>query len=182
MTKENNDKIIIHNFLIENRSKADIVEMVNFIGTSTSKILALYELTLDNIPHVSFRAAWVLGDHARQYPDMKKLYLNNVIQALSPQLDTGIKRNFCRILHESKIPSAQQGTVVTTCFDLIQSTKESIAVKSFCMSTLSNIVKHEPELKRELYLVIEDLLPQASAGIRSKARHILKELDKISTK
>lgn len=180
MTQGKKEKAIIHDLLLENRSKQHITAVVNYVGKDKTRVAALFELILDNILFISFRAAWVLGDHARRFPNTKSMYINKLIKSLDQSLEVGIKRNFCRILQESRIAPSQQGIVATKCFDFLQAPKESIAVKSFCMTTLFNIVKHEPELKRELILVIENLLPQASAGIKNKAKHILKDLESIS--
>jgi hypothetical protein len=56
--------------------------------------------------------------------------------------------------------------------------KEPIAVRVFSMSVLANITRHEPDLKKELRIIIEDQLPFASAGFRARAKKVLKELEK----
>ena len=53
---------------------------------------------------------------------------------------------------------------------------EPIAVKVFAMTVAANICKHEPELKNELQLVIEDQLENASAGFRARAKKVFKQL------
>jgi len=44
------------------------------------------------------------------------------------------------------------------------------------MTVLARIVKREPELGRELRLVIEEQLPFAGAGFRARAKEVLKYL------
>jgi hypothetical protein len=45
------------------------------------------------------------------------------------------------------------------------------------MSVLTAIASQNPDLKRELKLIIEDGLPHASPAFLSRARKVLKELN-----
>ena len=47
------------------------------------------------------------------------------------------------------------------------------------MSVLGNLAKKYSEIKPELKLIIEDQLPHQSAGFKSRAKHILKELENL---
>ncbi|HXX64670.1 MAG TPA: hypothetical protein VEO56_12815, partial [Bacteroidota bacterium] len=51
-----------------------------------------------------------------------------------------------------------------------------VAIKALSLSVIARIARREPELQRELRLVIEQQLPYAGAAIRARARHVLREL------
>ena len=88
-----------------------------------------------------------------------------------------VKRNIMRLLQDIEIPQQLYGTLTDKCFTLLDP-KETIAVRVFSMTVLANIAKQEPDLKKELSIVIEDQLPYASAGFLSRAKQVLKELAK----
>jgi hypothetical protein len=46
------------------------------------------------------------------------------------------------------------------------------------MTVLANIAKTNPDLKRELIMILEDILPYGSAGLISRARNTIKQLNK----
>jgi len=44
---------------------------------------------------------------------------------------------------------------------------------------LGNLAKYYPEIKTELQLIIEDQLPYQTAGYKSRANKVLKQLAKL---
>jgi hypothetical protein len=65
------------------------------------------------------------------------------------------------------------------CFQFLADPKETIAVRCFSMTVLTNLSKEYPEIKNELRAMIEGILVQkASAGFRTRARKVLIELEK----
>ena len=88
-----------------------------------------------------------------------------------------VKRNIMRLLQDIEIPKPLYGTLTDKCFALLDP-KETIAVRVFSMTVLANIAKQEPDLKKELRIVIEDQLPYGSAGFLSRARKVLKEINR----
>ena len=68
------------------------------------------------------------------------------------------------------------GEAADICFGYLVDHKETIAVRVFAMTVLGNICRREPDLGIELRLVIEEELPYASAGFKSRAKKILAEL------
>jgi hypothetical protein len=80
-----------------------------------------------------------------------------------------------------EIPKSLHGEVANTCFDYLHDRKEAIAVRAFSMTVLANIAKTSPDLKRELILLLEDILPYGSAGLVSRARNTLKQFNKKTT-
>ena len=68
--------------------------------------------------------------------------------------------------------------MINTCFKFLESSTEALAVKVFSMTVLSNLAKQYPEIVPEIKIVIEDQLPHQSAGFKSRAKKVLKDLDK----
>ena len=84
-----------------------------------------------------------------------------------------------RLMQEIELPEAYHGEIMDMCFTYLESPKESLAVKVFSMSVLGNLTKYYPEIKTELKLIIEEQLPHQSAGFKSRAKQVLKQLEKL---
>ena len=65
------------------------------------------------------------------------------------------------------------------CFKFLESPTEALAVKVFSMGVLGNLATIYPEIKTELKLIIEEQLPNQTAGFKSRAKKVLKQLRRI---
>jgi len=81
-----------------------------------------------------------------------------------------------RFLQFMSIPKKYQGATLNLCLRFLSNKKEAVAVRVFAMTVLANLSKELPELKNELIPLIEDEMPYASAGFRSRGKRLLKEL------
>ena len=90
-----------------------------------------------------------------------------------------VKRNSIHLLQDMEIPKKYHGEVMNICFTFLESPTEALAVKVFSMTVLGNLAKQYPEIKAELKLLIEYQLPHQSAGFKSRAKKVLKDLDKV---
>jgi hypothetical protein len=151
---------------------------VKYIGHDAKRFDQLIQLFLSDTYRISQRAAWPLSYCVEEYPELIKPHLAKVLKLLGKQgAPDAVKRNIVRFLQFIEIPKNHIGVVADTCFSLMDP-KEPIAVRVFSMSVLANITRHEPDLKKELRIIIEDQLPFASAGFRARAKKVLKELEK----
>ena len=96
-----------------------------------------------------------------------------------PDLPDAVKRNVVRILQFVDVPKPLLGTVVSLCFEYINSYNIPVAVRGFAMTVLANAAEREPALKRELKTSLALLLPAASGGILARARRVMKRLEKM---
>ncbi len=85
-----------------------------------------------------------------------------------------MKRNVVRILQFVEIPRKLQGVVANLCFELISSIDEPIAVRTFSITVPAKIAQEEPELKKELEIVVRQMLPYATPAFRGRAKKLLK--------
>ena len=91
-----------------------------------------------------------------------------------PEVPDAVKRNVVRILQFVGIPRGLQGVVANLCFALISSIDEPIAVRTFSMTVLANITQEEPGLKKELEIIVRNMLPYATPAFRARAKKVLK--------
>jgi hypothetical protein len=130
---------------------------------------------------ITQRAAWPLSYCVESYPALIRPHLNVLLDHLKkPGLHDAVKRNTIRLLQFVEVPKRLQGKTADICFTFLQDKKEPIAIRVFSMTVLANIAQRNPDLKRELKLIIEDEIPLASPAYLSRARKVLKLLDQTA--
>ena len=93
-------------------------------------------------------------------------------------MHNAVKRNVMRLLENTDIPRALQGTVMDTCFHYIADPKEAVAVKAFSLGVLGKMMNRYPDIIPELKLLIEDRLPHETAAFTSRAKKLLKKMER----
>lgn len=164
--------------LLKEHSKRQTTKVVNYIGDDPGRFNSLIKIFLEGPYRVTQRAAWPLSYCVAAHPQLIKPHLKSVLKMLEKKdVHVAVKRNILRFLQDIEIPRRYYGFVTDHCFSMMDP-KETIAVRVFAMTVLAHIAKEEPDLKKELRIVIEDQVPYASAGYLSRARKVLKELEK----
>lgn len=157
-------------------SRANIDYVSYLAGNDEEAFNDIFEL-IYSAPHpINQRAAGVLETILRNHPEMVLPYLDRMIDTLKDFNVDGVKRNFTKIFTCTHFSEAQKGKVVNLCFDLLQDKKESIAVRVFSMQVLYNISQTEPDLKKELALIIESEMLIGSAAWRARGHQLLRKI------
>lgn len=164
--------------ILSAHSKAQAEKLVNYIGNDATRFNQLYAVFLDGPYQVTQRASWPLSNCIIQHPSFIKPHFATLLKTLQrTDIHDAVRRNVMKLLQFIDIPKRYYGIVADHAFRLMDK-KQPIAVRVFSMTVLARIAKQEPELKRELRLIIEDQLPLASPGYKARARKVLKDLDK----
>jgi len=120
------------------------------------------------------RAAWPISNCVEKYPELIRPYLGKLIDLLKEKdVHDAVKRNIVRLLQYVEIPRKMQGKVYSNCVDLIDDINEPIAVRAFALTVTSKIAKSEPDLIKELKLIVKEHLPHTSSAFHKRAREIL---------
>jgi hypothetical protein len=170
--------------ILKEHSKHNTIRLANWVGVNTKRFKELMELFLNGEYRVTQRAAWIVRHCAEKHPDGSGLRPKLIEPYLEPMLKrmmeagvhVAVKRNVIGILQDIEIPRKLWGKVAKLCFDFLES-NEPIAVRVFSMTVLANIAKHEPDLKKELRLIIEQRMPWEGAAFNARARKVLKQLN-----
>lgn len=161
------------------QSKALAKEITNYVGNNPNRFKKLMELFFDKNLRISQKASWPVGFCAETYPSLIYPYLKEMIDNLQNPVHNAVKRNTLRIMGDIILPEELLGEAADICFQYLDDPKEAIATRVFSMTVCFNITKREPELANELKIIIEDHYPHGSAGFKSRAKKILKELRKM---
>jgi len=160
-------------------SKTTAKKIAAYIGNDPKRFKILMDLFFDKDMRISQRASWPVGFCGEAYPILIYPYLKQMINNLDNPVHNAVKRNTIRIMGDIELPEDLLGEAADICFRFLDDPKEAIATRVFSMTVCFNITKREPELANELKIIIEDHYPHGSAGFKSRANRILKELRKM---
>ena len=161
--------------VLREHSKAMCDRVVRYVGKNPARFAELVSVFLKGPYRVTQRAAWPLSYCVEQHPELVKVHLKKIILNLkTPGVHHAVKRNTLRLLQFIDIPKSMQGFVADVSFRFLSDPKEPIAVKVFSMEVLSKIAQQQPEIERELRLIIEDQLPYAGPAFLSRARKVMR--------
>jgi hypothetical protein len=163
--------------ILKEHSKRNTEKIARWIGDHPQRFEQLLLLFLNGEHLITQRSAWILGICVEKNPLLIKPWLTKVIKKMQePGVHNAVKRNVVRILQFIPIPRSQQGVVANLCFDFLKSLDAPIAVKAFSMTVLANIARCEPDLKNELFPVIDQLVQFGGPGIQSRGKKVLQQL------
>jgi hypothetical protein len=139
----------------------------------------LFDLFLQDEYLVVQRAAWPVSYCVDAHPQLISKHWKTLLENLKkPGRHDAVKRNSIRLMQDIDLPEKYHGEIMDLCFRYLESPAEALAVRIFSLSVLGNLATHYPEIKAELKLIIEDQLPHQSAGFKSRAKKVLKQLNK----
>ncbi len=146
-------------------------------NSQTEDLSPLMSLVFDDSKKVYWRAAYIMDRINEKQPELIRPYLPQIIQAISSTTSESKLRHFLKVISLNPIARDHAGLLFDHCLAIFTTNSYAIAVRVHAMQILYEISKLEPELKKELILVIEqELEQQPTAGIRSRGTRILKSL------
>jgi dihydroorotase len=167
--------------ILEEHSRAQSDKIIKWVGEDKKRFAELVHLFLNDEYRVVQRAGWPMSDIAIKHPGMVKPYIGKFVKLFRKKgMHEAVIRNVLRVMQFVDVPAKYHGEVVNACFDFLLKSEYPIAYKAFSMTVLLNITRKEPELKRELKIVIEEIMKEGSPAIKARGRMVLKKLGKNS--
>jgi hypothetical protein len=175
-TISNDFRKILIELLEAEASRNQIDYILKLVDEDLKAIEILVDLAFfGTYPH-SNRAAWTLDVLDRKRPELITPHLEKFLKNLATIKNNSVKRPVLSILSKRKFPKKHQGFLIDYGFEILLNNKEKIAAKVFAMEILARIAEDEPDLKFELFSVIDLHYKDASAGFKSRAKNIRKRL------
>lgn len=163
--------------ILQEHSRSQAEKIARYIGSDARRFKRLVDVFLAGPYRVTQRTAWPLSLCVETDPSLVMPYLKKILHHLrKPGIHDAVKRNTIRMLQFIEIPKSYHGEVADICFTFLQDAREPVAIRAFSMSVLAGICKHNPDLKRELKIILEDQLPYAKPAFVSRAKKVLKEI------
>lgn len=164
----------IRRALIDEHSKRQTMKIVEFIGEDARKFKELAEIFLSDEYVPAQRAGWAVSYCGERHPHLVLPYLEKMLDCLErDDVHDAVKRNVVRLLQYVEIPGDLLGRTYCHCVDIIENIDAPLAVRAFALLVAAKIARREPDLLRELQLIVKKHLPYAPASFRVRARKIL---------
>ena len=158
-------------------SKAAITRVVDYLITHPDRTPELLAIFLGDDPLLVQRSAWAVGDLGRSRPELLIPYHADLLAACDQAVHPAVLRNVIRYFAEApELPEPIHGELADLCFTQLADPKAPPAIRVFSMSTLLRLTEIYPDLGNELRALIEEEMPRASAGFRSRGRKVLRAL------
>ncbi|UXP31535.1 hypothetical protein N6H18_14380 [Reichenbachiella agarivorans] len=157
-------------------SKQKSLEVAAFVMTDPSRLDTLIDIFLGDDHRLCQNAAMTITCLVDHYPGSIHPYITRCIDQLDKNPIDAVKRNVLRMLQDQETPESHHGQLVQHCFDYLTNRQTAIAIQVFAMSVLANLCDIYPDLKNELRIIVEDMIPNGSGGIQSRGKKILKRL------
>jgi hypothetical protein len=167
-------KVAIEKQLMAELSRRNIDLIATFALNEPAAIPCLLEIVLSQNHKSSSRASWVLEKLSDKIPGIMDAYIVEIINALPFIQSSSTRRTLAKVLMLHQIPASAEGEVLIFCFKMIESAAEPVAVKANCMTILFNLLPKYPDLKNEIFAIIENQIPINSIGFKSRF-HVLKK-------
>ncbi|MBN1651786.1 MAG: hypothetical protein JW857_10685 [Bacteroidales bacterium] len=165
--------------ILKEHSKAQALFIADIIHQKPELIDDLIAFTFAQSEPLSRRAAWPLRIIQDQYPELLINKIDSLISMLQKKHDFAVQRNVLALLISAKIPIKQQGFLLDYTTNLLLDLNSPIAVIAHASDLYLKLADNEIILINELILMLEELRPIKSGGIKAKLAHIYKHLDRI---
>ena len=167
--------------LSQRPDKKKELEIVSYIGNDPARFAELVSYMLEGDETISKYASWLFGHCMEKTPWLIRPHLYALVNNLEkPNLNDSVKRSTVRALSGLKdIPEDLQGHLLQHCFDYLLDPKVAVAIQVHAMQNVFNISKNEPDLLRELQMVIEENMPHTTAAYKARGKRILGQIRKI---
>lgn len=166
----------LEELLLEEHSRARTDEVANLIGGDADRCEIAWEIFCNSAPPLPQRMAWVISVVADLHPALASRYASSIAARLPFMHHPAEIRASLRILMSTALPKESLGILLNQLFPWLEDPKQAAAIRVFSMQILYDISNVEPDLKRELAMVIQSHSQEASAAFRARARVLLPKL------
>jgi hypothetical protein len=147
-------------------------EIVALLNTDPDAFGQTVDLALQNLPLVSWRAAWVLFHTMEENDARLHPFLPELISAISGKPD-GHQRELLRIIEKLDIPEEHEGPLFDICMTIWEQVGKIPSVRVFAFRIILRIAKKYPELKSEIAFITQQQYTETlSPGIKASVERM----------
>jgi hypothetical protein len=164
--------------LLSDSSRRSIDMAVSIVGNNVHIFKNMLDVALLDRGKLTMRAARVVNFSANQYPHLIAPYLTEIVKKLHKFKHDSLRREMTKTLAEypGEFEDESNSILLEICFNWFLDPEEKIAIKVYTLDILYRISKIYPDLKVELISAIEQQLPYASPGMKSRSIKMLQKL------
>jgi len=163
-------------------SKANNKLIIGWVGQDADRFAEVMECFLGDEYRLVQRSAWVVGEVAKQQPNLMRPYTLALLEALENPLHEAVQRNGFRFIADTKFEfdEDEEGRLVGLAFDLLDKPKTPVAIRVHALQCMANICERYPELAEELMPFVQEGLDDEKPAMRSRCKRVYKQLQKLA--
>lgn len=174
----NNAKTELENLILREYSRVHAAFIADIIIQKPELAEVLVKIVFENKNPLSKRGVWSLQIAHKKDKYLLTDYIAEIITKLPEIKSHSIQRCLLSILTTANIPENKEAFLLDYTTEILTNTNSTVAALIYSTDIYYNIAKKEPELLNELAVMLEFLQPNATPGIASKARRIMKQIYK----
>lgn len=162
--------------LIEEYSHAGMAKVAREVGGDADRFEVAWEIFCTGEPPLPQRLAWAMSMLMDAHPSLAAKYAATIAARIPYMAHPAELRFALRTLANTQIPPTAVGDLLMHLFPLLEDPQTPIAIRVHSMQILYILSNREPDLKRELLLIIETHAPTGGPGFQSRARKLIPKL------
>jgi hypothetical protein len=137
----------------------------------------LYELALEQDSIHSERAARAINYSIRKNNELLNSYFSSSWSILDILTNESVKSCFLHIFTFIDLPNDDEklGSLAHTCFNALEQNVEKISIKVNAIDILARISDFYPDMKNEVYHIIESYTLHEKMSVRTRAKKLLRK-------
>ncbi len=172
----------LSDIIMREHSKAQAEMIADIIIQRPELLDELLEIIFSDKEPLSRRAAWPLRFIHKKDEQLLISCLPTLITNLPKVQSVAVQRNLLYVLAYSEIKQSHHGELLQYSSELLLDSGTTVASLVYSMDIFYKIASCEPDLLNELVLIIHQILPNATAGVKSKSMKILRKIEKSGQK
>jgi len=167
------DKLIA--MILHSHSKVQRDKVIAWVGDDRKRFDLLMSLFLGSEYRIVQRSAWALRFIGDSHPEWMSDYIGPIIKAIQKPIHDAVVRNGLLVLVDLEIPKKHWGVLMEIGFEYLGAVTTPTAIKRAALLMVAKICVHEPELREELVLVLQDQIPHSTVGFKGIAKKYIKK-------
>jgi len=157
-------------------SKQHILMIASLVEKRPDLLQYVFEVIRSKNQKDAMRASWLLSHLWDRSPQLLRPFQHELTELLFQTDSDSVRRNILRILDGMPVNESDMGNLIDVCMQWMLSENHAIAVRCNAMQILFRICQVEPDLSGEVKACILALNDYGSAGFKSRANKIVKQL------
>ena len=121
-------------------------------------------------------ACWCLRNATSHIPELHTFIATEIVKPLELFDRDSLIKNILGTLKVIELPKDSYGLISNYCLNFLTQPTRSKAVLYYSLELMTIICKEVPELKRELFMIVDDFIPLASDAFNRKYVKVRNEL------
>ena len=159
-------------------SKRQVLFGMSLCESQPELFPSLFGMAMEQCGKYSQRAARIVCYLLKKPDSLFQDYIEIILNELETIFDESIKFCFLNIFTECKLPDDDEklGLLTKICIDSVESKVDRIAIKVYAIDILYRISEIVPEIKSEIYYLINKYMDGAPSAFISRGMKILNKL------